>query len=171
LRAGFTLVELLVVVGIIAVLIALLVPVLGKARASSQSVSCLSNLRQVMMAFHLYAGDSEGLLPDPTVTLQSWESHLKPYLSGKEAFHCPSDGGLFDKIRSSYDWRDTGDPLTTVAGKSLSTVRRPNLIFAFDALPDWHGKQTINAALGDGSAQRMDYVECLRDLDRPINEN
>src|SRR5207247_2440437 len=75
-RSGraFTLTELLVVVGIVAVLIALLLPALSKARASGQSVSCLSNLRQIMMAFHLYAGDNKQRLPDPAAAEQSWES-------------------------------------------------------------------------------------------------
>jgi prepilin-type N-terminal cleavage/methylation domain-containing protein len=166
---GFTLVELLVVIGILAVLVALLLPALSKARASSQSVGCLSNLRQIMMAFHLYAGENRQRLPDPAVSQESWESLLKPYLQAREAYHCQSDGGLFDMIRSSYDWRDTADPLTTVAGKTLVEVRYAETVFAFDALPEWHGRGRINAAKADGSAVNMWYQDCLKDLDRPIS--
>jgi prepilin-type N-terminal cleavage/methylation domain-containing protein/prepilin-type processing-associated H-X9-DG protein len=62
---GFTLVELLVVVAIIAVLIALLLPSLGKARRHAQQVACLSNLRQLGLALVAYAGQNNGSFPAP----------------------------------------------------------------------------------------------------------
>src|SRR5688572_14076213 len=64
-KHGFTLVELLVVIGIIAVLIAILLPALRKARQAAVTAACLSNLRQIGMAFHIYANDSKGWLPSP----------------------------------------------------------------------------------------------------------
>jgi len=66
-RNGFTLVELLVVIGIIALLISILLPVLNKARASANQAACLSNERQIMAAILMYANDNKQCLPGPAL--------------------------------------------------------------------------------------------------------
>jgi prepilin-type N-terminal cleavage/methylation domain-containing protein len=64
---GFTLVELLVVIGIIAVLISLLLPALNKARRSANTVACLSNIRQIGIALRMYMGEHKQRLPPANV--------------------------------------------------------------------------------------------------------
>lgn len=63
-RCAFSLVELLVVIGIIAALIAILLPALAKAREAAQTVNCLSNLRQLGMANTMYINQNKGYFPN-----------------------------------------------------------------------------------------------------------
>src|SRR5438874_6216312 len=60
---GFTLVELLVVIGIIAVLISILLPTLNKARESAKRTQCLSNLRQIAVFLNMYANSNRMQVP------------------------------------------------------------------------------------------------------------
>lgn len=62
-RRGFTLVELLVVIGIIALLISILLPTLGRARKSANTVKCAANLRSILQGMQIYAAQNNGAFP------------------------------------------------------------------------------------------------------------
>jgi prepilin-type N-terminal cleavage/methylation domain-containing protein len=64
-RSGFTLVELLVVVGIVLILLALLLPVVQKARRQAINVQCKSNLQQIANGIQMYVSNNKGQFPDP----------------------------------------------------------------------------------------------------------
>jgi len=98
---GFTLIELLVVISIISLLISILLPALGAARGAAMGIQCQSQLRQVGTAYHVYATDNQGSVPDQNNYTPSgsngysgWEWHIMGNLGGKEAaravYNCPS---------------------------------------------------------------------------------
>src|SRR5207237_177313 len=74
---GFTLVELLVVIAILALLLSLILTALARARANASAVACCAHLRQIGVAFAVYASDNGGKLPDPGDTGVSWETSIR----------------------------------------------------------------------------------------------
>ena len=95
-RSGFTLVELLVSVSVIAILVAMLLPVLGHGKELSRGVVCLNHLRQLGLASALYADDHSDAFP----SFRNWLSNgngnpasgsLYPYLKVKNVYLCPTD--------------------------------------------------------------------------------
>ena len=118
-RSAFTLVELLVVIAIVTTLIALLLPSLLRGREAARQVQCLSNMRQIGMAWQLYASDNRGytvpagyaLLSSGQVAADSWASILldghyltaptvnsmsDPISTKASVLRCPS--GAYDQI-------------------------------------------------------------------------
>lgn len=75
-RSGFTLVELLVVIGIIAILMGILIPTLSRARESANTVACASNARQLALAIRLFSQEHRGYMP--TVSDKHWAWQRDP---------------------------------------------------------------------------------------------
>jgi len=110
--AGFTLVEILVVISIIAILAGLLLPALSSAKARSKKIGCVNNLKQIALGFQMYAADNDGRLPENPPASRSdsgWilgnmqsqedatnqslirQGKLFPYANDIAIYHCPAD--------------------------------------------------------------------------------
>ena len=94
-RRGFTLIELLVVIAIIAILAAILFPVFARAREKARQTSCLSNVKQIMLAEMMYQQDNHECTasysshPGAAATY-SYKEMLEPYLKNDQIGQCPS---------------------------------------------------------------------------------
>jgi prepilin-type N-terminal cleavage/methylation domain-containing protein/prepilin-type processing-associated H-X9-DG protein len=110
---AFTLIELLVVISIISLLLAMLIPALGKARSLSKRVVCAGNLRQINLAVHLYTQANNDIYPcsdDPNYILwpgRKWRPFVEPYLGVKidannpSVLYCPQDRVGKEKFEST----------------------------------------------------------------------
>jgi prepilin-type N-terminal cleavage/methylation domain-containing protein/prepilin-type processing-associated H-X9-DG protein len=137
---GFTLIELLAVIAIIAILASLLLPALSKSKAKAEAIACISNVRQLSLAWTLYADDNEDFLvnnhgkPETLARRQTWannvqdwgnaddntnliyltESKLAPFANrSTKIYKCPSDrqpAANGERIRSVAMNAMVGDP-------------------------------------------------------------
>jgi prepilin-type N-terminal cleavage/methylation domain-containing protein/prepilin-type processing-associated H-X9-DG protein len=115
-KSGFTLIELLVVIAVIAILAALLLPVLTSAKEKGRRAKCMSNLRQIGIAITMYAQDNNDNLPrsdgtDPSLGEATWDlpkslaDSLGTYANKanvyRDIFYCP---GAFTSIQDTDFW-------------------------------------------------------------------
>ena len=91
-RQGFTLIEMLVVISVIALLLSILMPVLSSVKETARKTKCLSNVRQLGLALNMYAEDYEGRVPPRDYDEGAvWVYLLKSYYITPKLLHCPSD--------------------------------------------------------------------------------
>lgn len=172
-RSGFTLVELLVVIGIITVLIGVLLPALSKARASGVRTQCLSNIRQLQLAQSAYAASERNLLvaAGDGTEQGSWIGLLQKYAGSALVRRCPADQSPYyetplpGSTSSEPRFRTTSyainnyvspthfpfDPATPNrrAPKRITQIPHASRVIQFGELAEVNPDATTNIAGGD----------------------
>jgi len=130
---GFTMIELLVVIAVIGILTTLAVSAAGGLTERANRTKCLSNLRQIGAAMHLYAGENNGRVPSSSHhraadgSSLSWTNTLSEYLGPEFLGRCPSTPN--HRAAITYGWNDFLTD-STGAGVSLAAARTPSATLA-----------------------------------------
>lgn len=152
-RQAFTLIELLVVIAIIAVLAAILLPVVTKARENGRRAACLSNMSQIGQAIEVYVQDYAGFLPswsitNPTQTapppspntpsdaVQTWDTSISGYLKNTQILMCPSNPNTDARRARAYaiaqytqNFRAAGSPAFGLYRDKIPAPTKTVLLF------------------------------------------
>jgi prepilin-type N-terminal cleavage/methylation domain-containing protein/prepilin-type processing-associated H-X9-DG protein len=162
---AFTLVELLVVIAIMAILVALLLPVMGRAKESARAVACLSNLHQTGIALQIYVSDNNNKMPvmrdvstDPAVaatnTFPAINTVLAPQLGNTNVLRCPSDlQHFFEQTGSSYAWN------SLLNGEDADHLKVFNISFSAQEIPVVYDKEDFHKARGANKAVNYLYAD------------
>jgi prepilin-type N-terminal cleavage/methylation domain-containing protein len=158
-RRAFTLIELLVVISVIAILAALLLPALSRAKETARRISCINNLRQVNLAIGLYADDyfdSLPVLPEPNPYPHGVGAFYKQLVKGylgltgpasprEKVFMCPSDRHLQTQAGhafASYTFNgyEVGpDAIPRITGKRVGAINQPSRAVLAGEWPAYFG--------------------------------
>jgi prepilin-type N-terminal cleavage/methylation domain-containing protein/prepilin-type processing-associated H-X9-DG protein len=145
-KVGFTLIELLVVIAIIAILAAILFPVFAKVREKARQTACLSNMKQMGLAFAQYSQDYDELYPNGASWYypggNGWAGQVYPYVKSTAVFLCPDDtsGSHSSYAYNSNNTLPTGSSVSGYTIAKYNTPSKTILLFEVtgnhDALPD-----------------------------------
>ena len=165
-RSGFTLVELLVVIGIIAVLIGILLPVVARARAGAARARCAAQLHEVGHMLQMYFGENRNALPKvnmmpslrpPLNEYPGLVQLLAPYHHGNaRAFQCPADRitqpapgappgfeTYFDREQSSYYWNEN----VSIYASRITELRNGDSVRLVQEYEPFHGRIGKNGSM------------------------
>jgi prepilin-type N-terminal cleavage/methylation domain-containing protein/prepilin-type processing-associated H-X9-DG protein len=164
-KTAFTLIELLVVIAIVALLAALLLPTLGRAKESARAAVCLSNLHQIGIALQIYVQDNHNKLPvmrdvltdtnaAATNTFPAINTVLASQLGNTNVLRCPSDlQNFFELTGSSYAWN------SLLNGEDADHLVVFNITFAAQEIPVVYDKADFHKLRGPSKAVNYLYAD------------
>ncbi|HEV2456397.1 MAG TPA: prepilin-type N-terminal cleavage/methylation domain-containing protein [Verrucomicrobiae bacterium] len=165
LRIAFSLTELLIVIAIIAILAALLLPVINRSQEEGRATACISNLRQIGVALQMYVDSNNNTLPamrDAPMDTNALATNSFPTvnrvlgtdLGNTNVLRCPSDfQGIFQLTGSSYAWN------SLLNGENANHLVVLGMNFNPQAIPVFFDKQKFHAARGPSRAVNYLYAD------------
>lgn len=161
---GFTIMELLIVVAIVAALVGISVPVSRSLVAKGQQAACLGNLRQIGASIQFYLDDNGGVLPELAIGREDklsdipvMETVLIDYIESEDVFHCPADHEQFAESGCSYNWNHTQSGLL-VSQMSFFGEEKPERIPLVSDKEDWHPQGTNFLYADYSSSNKVRFV-------------
>ncbi len=157
--AGFTLLEIMTVLGILAVITAIAWPALSTAMAKSHSARCIANLRGLGVSLNLYLADHDGIMPvlaaaraDTTEDVPVIDTVLAPYAGNPALFRCPADDHIAAGTGTSYFYN------SALGGQRTSNLNFLGLVADTSRIPvlvdkeGWHriNPTRVNHLFADG---------------------
>lgn len=160
-RRGFTLVELLVAIGVIAILTGIAIPSLSIARARADAARCLGNLRSLGVALNSYLSDNQMTMPplaaaraDRSEDVAVIDNTLDRYVDNAKVFTCPAGRKLAETTGTSYFWN------SALSGQTVASLNFFGFVTDLSKIPilvdkeGWHRhtEDKVNHLFADGHA-------------------
>lgn len=171
---GFTLIELLIVIAIIAILAAMLIPVLNQAKQRAWTAQCISNLRQIGMGMKMFADDNGEFYPesgndihwnaiDPVTGKNGWMQQIYSYTMNTNVYDCPGNVQLPPVLRGPFNYFNGCRAAFLQSGGADAAVHETEIRFpaAYVLAGDTCG--IPNSTVGEGAGHTFDPEDADKD--------